>query len=316
MTCIQKEGQSCDEFFKELQFLAKACDYGDVKDELIRDKIVCSLRDKNMQKRLLEDQYLTLKSAMEKCLISDMATQNVMEIRESRDDGQNDMYGRRDMHRIQFNKKDAKEKYCNFCGKEHVWGRRQCEAWGKYCSTCGECNHHSRVCHLHEKEKVETQKMNQLKMYTVKTDSNGNDKKLCKFHIYGKCKYGDKCRYSHKKKICQYHLQGTCKFGRKCFNSHENKEQENVMRVQCFNEKNEVGGVLQIQCGNKMHEAEPVNAHGIYEESWYSENEEKEDTEDEQNWYSENEEKEAAESEQNDCVESESFELTDHLMDY
>ena len=49
----QNDGQSIDSYATELRTRADHCDFGNLKDSLIRDKIVIGIRDSKTQKRLL-----------------------------------------------------------------------------------------------------------------------------------------------------------------------------------------------------------------------------------------------------------------------
>lgn len=45
-------------------------------------------------------------------------------------------------------------------------------------------------------------------------------REACKFHLLGRCRYGDECRYSHAadatRPLCIYFLQGFCRNGQSC----------------------------------------------------------------------------------------------------
>ena len=48
---------------------------------------------------------------------------------------------------------NGKKKRCKFCGNDHVWGRKNCPAFGKTCTKCGGMNHFKKAC-LKFNEKV------------------------------------------------------------------------------------------------------------------------------------------------------------------
>ena len=60
----QEEGESVDQFITSLYTLAEHCDYGALKDELIRDRIVVGLRDAKISEKLQLDSDLTLERAV------------------------------------------------------------------------------------------------------------------------------------------------------------------------------------------------------------------------------------------------------------
>ena len=60
---IQREGESVDSFITDLYGLARYCNFGAWKDELIRDPIVVGLRNRDLSERLQLDPKLTLEKA-------------------------------------------------------------------------------------------------------------------------------------------------------------------------------------------------------------------------------------------------------------
>ena len=59
----QMEGESAEQYLLVLHALARNCDYGQLRDELIRDRIVIGILDKALSKRLQLDPGLTLEKA-------------------------------------------------------------------------------------------------------------------------------------------------------------------------------------------------------------------------------------------------------------
>ena len=59
----QKEGETTEQFITSLYQLIEDCDYGDLKDQMIRDRIVVGIRDKALSQRLQMDSELTLEKA-------------------------------------------------------------------------------------------------------------------------------------------------------------------------------------------------------------------------------------------------------------
>lgn len=63
--CKQEEGEPIDCFVTRLRKKAATCEYGALRDELIRDKIVIGITNENTRRRLLREKDLTLASAIE-----------------------------------------------------------------------------------------------------------------------------------------------------------------------------------------------------------------------------------------------------------
>ena len=61
----------------ELKKLSTECEYGDSLNEVIRDRLVCGVNDRRIQKRLLAEPDLTFKKAMEIAQAMEAADKNV-----------------------------------------------------------------------------------------------------------------------------------------------------------------------------------------------------------------------------------------------
>lgn len=61
--CSQQSYESAEQFITALYNLADSCEYGDLREELIRDRIVVDIYDKNLLERMQLDPKLTLESA-------------------------------------------------------------------------------------------------------------------------------------------------------------------------------------------------------------------------------------------------------------
>jgi hypothetical protein len=59
----QKEGETVAEFVAELRRLSEHCKFNDTLDDMLRDRLVCGIRDGRIQCRLLAEPDLTLKRA-------------------------------------------------------------------------------------------------------------------------------------------------------------------------------------------------------------------------------------------------------------
>ena len=61
-TCSQN-GRPFDDFLIDLRNKARTCEFENLQDSLIRDRIVCGIDDKNIRERLLRDNNLILDRA-------------------------------------------------------------------------------------------------------------------------------------------------------------------------------------------------------------------------------------------------------------
>lgn len=56
-----------------LQRSAANCEFGALKEQLIKDRIVCGIRDSKVRDRLLRERYLNLTKAIEICRAAEQA---------------------------------------------------------------------------------------------------------------------------------------------------------------------------------------------------------------------------------------------------
>ena len=61
---IQQEGESVESFITDLYALSETCNYGELTNEMIRDRIVVGIRDNAVAERLQIDPELTLDKAI------------------------------------------------------------------------------------------------------------------------------------------------------------------------------------------------------------------------------------------------------------
>ena len=73
----RQPGESVSMFVSELSGLAKFCNYGMALDDMLRDRLVCSINNASIQRRLLSEQDLTFKKANTLALGMEMAARNV-----------------------------------------------------------------------------------------------------------------------------------------------------------------------------------------------------------------------------------------------
>ena len=59
----QREGETAEEYITELYGLVEFCEYGDLKDEMLRDRLVVGIRDVALSDKMQTDPKLTLESA-------------------------------------------------------------------------------------------------------------------------------------------------------------------------------------------------------------------------------------------------------------
>jgi hypothetical protein len=76
---VQKDNESISEFVAELRKLAEHCEFADLED-MLRDRLVCGVKDSRIQKKLLAEQELTFRQAFETGQAMEIAEKNVKDI--------------------------------------------------------------------------------------------------------------------------------------------------------------------------------------------------------------------------------------------
>ena len=78
----QKPGESITTFLSELRRLSEHCSYGEMLDEMLHDRVVCSITDDRLQPRLLAEPKLTLKKAVELAQAQETADQGAQHLQQ------------------------------------------------------------------------------------------------------------------------------------------------------------------------------------------------------------------------------------------
>ncbi|KAL9987237.1 hypothetical protein ACROYT_G001509 [Oculina patagonica] len=139
-------------YVTELRKLARNCEFGELHDSIIRDRIVCSIRSNEVRKRLLREKDLNLEGAVEMCKSSEITEnqaknmvvdQDDRVVRDVKDDSKKSPgksrpgNGKHSQTKKPFN--------CRRCGKVHQ-PPMKCPAYGQVCHKCKQRNHYSKMC--------------------------------------------------------------------------------------------------------------------------------------------------------------------------
>ena len=120
-------------FVAALRKLAEHCEFGDVLNDILRDRLVCGLRNEAAQKRLLTESTLTLEKAINISVTMEMASKEAQQLNAT---------GR--VHQL-VSDKTYVQGPCFRCGKS---GHLSTTCWAKEldCHKCGKKGHIERVC--------------------------------------------------------------------------------------------------------------------------------------------------------------------------
>jgi hypothetical protein len=160
------EAQPFDNFLTQLQTLCKNCEFTE-RDNMIRDKIVFTVKEKPLKERLLREENLTLTKTQDLCRAFEI-TQNEIrsmavggaEAAESKSVHAYRNHGNSKQHNYNrsskpssaepskpaYNSKQSKDsmRKCGRCGYKH--GKKQCPAYGQKCNKCNGPNHFATMC--------------------------------------------------------------------------------------------------------------------------------------------------------------------------
>ena len=151
----QREGEQFQTFLSDIRNKAAQCNFGDLHDELLRDRIVSGLRYDSVRKHLLRDSNLTLAKAIQTCQIYESSEQNAAEFskpvvdeikrKQSKHTGtKSSVVKSRTAPRQTPPDTSRHTRTCRNCGSTHK--PKQCPAYGRKCNACGKLNHYAKMC--------------------------------------------------------------------------------------------------------------------------------------------------------------------------
>lgn len=152
----QQEGETVDVFITDLFNLAEHCNFGVLREELIRDRIVVGIRDKVLSEKLQLEADLTLEKAVNFARQKETVRKQQMFLR---GDGKRQVevdalgvrkYSKPGKTKDKDTKQDKDLKYkdkgrCGRClGPMHA--KKDCPASSSKCHKCGKTGHWKRAC--------------------------------------------------------------------------------------------------------------------------------------------------------------------------
>ena len=171
--CSQLQSETAEEYIVELYRLAETCNYGDLKDEMIRDRLVVGIRDVSISQQLQIDAGLTLEKAKTKIRQREAVGEQQKELQgatknaTSLEEVGSQWRHKSDQPRRGFTNKSrtsGKErtrdfqstKSCSRCGKE-PHSRDKCPARDATCHRCTKKGHYGSQCRTKQMANVTTE---------------------------------------------------------------------------------------------------------------------------------------------------------------
>jgi hypothetical protein len=162
----QEPRESTEAFVTALHKLADTCDFGALRDELIRDRIVVGIQDAKISERLQLDRELTLAKAVTVIRQAEQVRQqqgllraptnlqascDVNAIKTNRQHASTENFQRREQHRQHRPVKSPEgQATCKWCGRQKH-DRQQCPAREAVCRNCKKTGHYEKVCRSNKK---------------------------------------------------------------------------------------------------------------------------------------------------------------------
>ena len=144
----QKEGETVSAFVAGLRQLSEHCKFEATLDDMLRDRLVCGVRDKRVQQRLLAEANLTFKITMEVSQEIEAAERNVMDLQAKQTPKTETVLALNKPRAANLPVSAAK---CYRCGDTHL--PKDCYFKDAECHFFKKRGHLAKVCHA--KTKVE-----------------------------------------------------------------------------------------------------------------------------------------------------------------
>ncbi|XP_054706513.1 uncharacterized protein LOC129216327 [Uloborus diversus] len=130
---------------------SKSCDFGELHDSLVMDRIVVGVHRDADREKLLSEENLTLEKAIKICKASEQARNQInsmknepLKIEAAKIRNKSHSAGTKPQ--IKDAKKSTTKAQCTRCGKIHK--KRECPAYKKICFACKKEGHFSQVCRI------------------------------------------------------------------------------------------------------------------------------------------------------------------------
>ena len=135
----QSENESVSQYVAELRKLAETCEFDASLENMLRDRLVCGLRDPKTQRRLLAESQLTFGKAFEIAQASELAEKSVKDLQ-----GQSQTDSVQALKLEPAKHRKWQSSVCSHCGGKHQSSK--CQFRDAECYSCGKTGHIAKVC--------------------------------------------------------------------------------------------------------------------------------------------------------------------------
>ena len=138
---VRKQGETVAAYIAELRALSEYCNYGDTLESMLRDRLVCGINDVQIQKRLLAEDKLTFKKALDISLALEAATKDTKQLQAASATPGNPV----PVYKMREGEKSSPNIKCYRCGKPNHKAP-ECRYKESVCTKCKKKGHLAKVC--------------------------------------------------------------------------------------------------------------------------------------------------------------------------
>ncbi|XP_069129175.1 uncharacterized protein [Argopecten irradians] len=164
----QREGETIREYIAEIRKLSEYCEFGATLADALRDRLVCGLKNENIQRKLLSEADLTYDRAVELSVAMETAAKDAIELRGNTGNvnkiykGTDRPKTRKNTFKTNTNSYSNNRKSCYRCTGNH--DQKDCKLRNETCYKCGKRGHIKKAC----RSKVQ-------KTHSLETEHEGED---------------------------------------------------------------------------------------------------------------------------------------------
>ena len=119
---------------------ASTCEYGNLVDELIRDRLVTGIINDNVRKQLLKEHELSLHKAVRICQLNELSEAHANSLADT-----SAAVLKKEVDALRMNT-------CSNCGFAHNDAPESCRAQGKLCNFCKRPGHFEAMCRIKKRQ--------------------------------------------------------------------------------------------------------------------------------------------------------------------
>ena len=157
----QLSSESASEFLRELCRLAGTCDFGEFREQALRDMFTIKLKDKSAQEKLLGEENLTLEKAFQVAQAHERARFSVEEMST-------------EVHKMNVVESHEQKSKIESRGKQKHQGYKA-GSKARPCFICGDCSHWKADCPENKHKKKHRYKKSNVKAVNNKVSDSSSD---------------------------------------------------------------------------------------------------------------------------------------------